>query len=230
MPMFIKMGLHSTGYATHKCKKRNAQRLAGRRVVREGFPILTPFGSIDLAREYLSGDRITCLLCGKDYRVLGVHLRAIHRRTVDWYQETYHIPRRWGLACSDTKALHSANMDGKFAYGKISPGQHLDLAAAAPRRPYTWRRTKAVRSPSAVSKLAARRRADGIPEVGTPEYHQKMSLVAKERARRHPEIYRVQNSERARRMFTGRKQTPEQIAKRVAATQATKRAKAQGQK
>ncbi len=108
MPAFVKMGLHSTGYATHRCVKRNTERAAGRRKVLPGFPVTRQFETLEEINQYLSGDTITCLLCGKEYRRLANHITAIHGISVEDYKIRYGLPWRRGLT---SQACHKAYAD-----------------------------------------------------------------------------------------------------------------------
>jgi len=78
--------------------KRNAERRAARRVVLAGFPISPRPFSLEEVRFYFSGDKITCLLCGKSYnRISATHLHNIHSVTEDEYRARYGLPWRRGL-------------------------------------------------------------------------------------------------------------------------------------
>ena len=73
MPFAIKMGLNGTGFLGNQSKSKRALRRAkARRKVLPGFPIEQPFESIEDVREYMSGDKIVCLRCGKEYKELGI--------------------------------------------------------------------------------------------------------------------------------------------------------------
>lgn len=64
-----------------------------------GFPKHFTFECREAVDAYLSGDRITCLLCGHDFRALEAHLKHSHEMTNDDYREKYGLPYRRGL-CS----------------------------------------------------------------------------------------------------------------------------------
>lgn len=64
-----------------------------------GFPREFVFECREEVDAYLSGDRITCLLCGRSYKILDTHLRGAHQIDSDEYRERYGLPYRRGL-CS----------------------------------------------------------------------------------------------------------------------------------
>lgn len=77
--------------------KRNLERREKRRRVLAGYPVEPRQFDASEVAAYFSGDRITCLLCGKTYRSLGVHLKHIHAMDEDAYRERYGLPYRRGL-------------------------------------------------------------------------------------------------------------------------------------
>lgn len=85
---------------------RNLARRAGRRHVLPGFPVDPWKMSLSEIRDYFATDRLLCLRCGKSYKTLGVHLRAIHSMTDDDYKEAYGLPWSRGLAGFGTRNLH----------------------------------------------------------------------------------------------------------------------------
>jgi hypothetical protein len=123
MPQFIKMGLGGTGFMGRPTKHlRAAQKRAANRKVLEGYPITRPFESINEVREYLSGDKIICLLCGKPYRTLNSHLSRIHGVTHDEYRDRYNIPWTYGLVCGDFSETLSGVARRRIASGEWRPG------------------------------------------------------------------------------------------------------------
>lgn len=87
---------------------RAARKYAQRRRAAEGFP--TPARPFTLAevRDYFAGERITCLLCGRDKLRLAIHLPKIHGVSEDEYREMYGLPWRRGLTGSISNARYSA--------------------------------------------------------------------------------------------------------------------------
>ena len=80
---------------------RNKQRYAGRRAILDGFPVEPHPFSLDEVRAYFTGDVIQCLLCGKKYRKLGIHLTKVHEVAVDDYKAMYGLSWRRGLTSED---------------------------------------------------------------------------------------------------------------------------------
>lgn len=108
MPFAVKMGLGGTGYMGKKeSYLRSARKRKSRRVVADGFPIREKFKSIEDVRKYLSGDRITCLICGRQLKRLGNHLMPIHGIDENKYRETYGIPWTYGLAADATSKKYA---------------------------------------------------------------------------------------------------------------------------
>ncbi len=62
-----------------------------------GYPKTDKFETDEEVEAYFSGDKIQCLLCGKWYKELSLHLRRIHDVTPDDYREKYGIPWKQGL-------------------------------------------------------------------------------------------------------------------------------------
>lgn len=85
------------------------RRHAARRAVQPGYPVTTSFKTRAEVNEYFSGDRIICLLCGRQLRELHVHLKKIHGKTVEWYREYYGLRWRRGLTCDELWDIHSSN-------------------------------------------------------------------------------------------------------------------------
>jgi hypothetical protein len=121
-------------------KRNRARAKAAAGGIRAGFPIDEPFKSIEAVRDYLSGDRITCLICGNDKKALGNHLR-MHGMTADDYKAKYSIPFDYGLSGADLIAKQSAEAKERVAAGKgfhgMSPEERAAISArakTAPRR------------------------------------------------------------------------------------------------
>jgi hypothetical protein len=78
---------------------------AARRFVMEGYPITRRFETLEEINEYLHGEKITCLICGKAKKALSTHLR-IHGVSADEYKERYGLPYRTGLTSEGTRELY----------------------------------------------------------------------------------------------------------------------------
>lgn len=84
------------------------------------------------ALEYIAGDRIECLECGKKYVCLDKHLRTRHHMTSDEYREKYNIPVSIPLAGAGYREKHRQKMQGLQESGSIDY-THLDRATDAAR-------------------------------------------------------------------------------------------------
>lgn len=67
------------------------------RMIMPGFPSEEYFTTINQIEEYFSGDTITCLHCGKQYKILSVHLIKSHGILPDEYRKKYGLPYTRGL-------------------------------------------------------------------------------------------------------------------------------------
>jgi len=79
-----------------------AQRRQKRREVLPGYPVERKFESLKEVKQYLEGDKIACLLCGRLFANLGCHVVKMHDMSCDEYRELYGIPYTFGLVSSDT--------------------------------------------------------------------------------------------------------------------------------
>ena len=111
------------------------KRYKRRRKVLKGFPWDGKFQTKEEVHQYFSGDRIQCLLCGKWFKRLPTHLKAIHDMTSDEYKEMYGLPWKRGLCSEDHSLKLSENLKKRHANG-FRP----DLDAARERVDYSRRR------------------------------------------------------------------------------------------
>jgi hypothetical protein len=184
MPSFIKMGLGGTGYIGKKEKYLRSQKMRiSRRIVLPNFPIEEPFLSVDDVKQYLSGEKIICLLCGKSYKSLGVHLMRIHGITIDDYKLKYKIPWTYGLACGDTKEKHRAIRKQQLQDGIVKLLSHDELEEYR-KNGFKHRRKEFFLKPYTInpdtkkpeSSWNKRRRLQC--KRGTPEFYKKMQTRA----------------------------------------------------
>ena len=61
------------------------------------FPWLGRFETKTEIEDYLAGDKVRCLLCGKLFKALPTHLERVHDITADDYRERYGLPWKRGL-------------------------------------------------------------------------------------------------------------------------------------
>lgn len=83
-------------------------RAESAREVLAGYPLCTPFESRESIEEYLAGDEVTCLLCGKAYKMLAPHIKRIHQLDADDYRWRYNIPAYFGLVGKSTSEKKQA--------------------------------------------------------------------------------------------------------------------------
>ena len=216
MPMFIKMGLHGTGFlGKQERAQRAARRFAARRKVLPGFPIEEPFQNIQEVRKYLSGDRMICLLCGKSFRRIGTHIEKMHGLTIEKYKEKYKIPWTYGLICSDSSQLYANAMKRRVDDGfeipmKNGEDQKKMIEKEKRKTPFPKFTNKPKHpltvSPSGKLETFTAKRERETAKKGTEAFSQKM----RDRPQCQPKIIKEYFSS----YWRGRKQTPEHIAKR----------------
>jgi hypothetical protein len=237
MPMFIKMGLGGTGYLGKKeSYLRSARKRAARRRIMDGYPITTPFESLEAVREYLSGDKVVCLLCGKAYKKLGVHLHYIHQVSCDEYKERYGLNWRRGLTCGEfheaMSALVKERIQGWRETGRRigADDETLKKMRNKDRREVRWQsdigkeniqkaiahgrirpKSKRPHEECSVCKSRGEIHYVGRTHKGTEEFHEKM--------RKRPQLENT--GERMGNYWRGRKQSPEHLRRRIEATKAT---------
>lgn len=77
----------------------------------ELYNILYPrrFDKLEDVQFYLSGDVLTCLICGKSYQILSRHLTSGHRCSHKKYKDLLNIPRKYPLMTKsiiEQRSLH----------------------------------------------------------------------------------------------------------------------------
>lgn len=82
-----------------------------------------------------SESHMTCLLCGRAFRDTSKHIIRIHGITIDEYRAKYGIPWTYGIACRETKALHSEHAKAKLELGITHPNPNFgELSKTATKR------------------------------------------------------------------------------------------------
>lgn len=110
---------HSNGLLKYGYKRNSELRNIKRRLPKPGYPkdfIFTDKKEVEL---YFSGDRITCLMCGHNFKALGSHLDLIHGMSTDDYKTKYGLPYRKGLIGVATNDKFKRNMEKKIQDGSI---------------------------------------------------------------------------------------------------------------
>jgi predicted transcriptional regulator len=130
-PQFVKMGLSSTGFAGKpESALRAANKRKARRRINEGYPWQGAFKTPEELDRYLSGDIIECLLCGKVYKTLGVHILRIHGVSVEKYQERFGIPYSRKLDSATIKDQRRVEMARRIELEILKPGTKEQAAYA----------------------------------------------------------------------------------------------------
>ncbi len=125
-----------------------------RRRILPSFPIEGQFKTMKEVDDYLSEDKIQCLLCGRYFHIIStLHLNRIHHMTADEYRELYGIP--WNRALIGTTYHEKCVISGKklVASGKLRPPRKGEILA--PKR--SWPRP---RSACVVDDMKRWRRGD----------------------------------------------------------------------
>jgi hypothetical protein len=74
-------------------------------------------------REYLGGDRIPCLICGKPYRAVCHHARLAHGISARDYKLRFGLPVSRGVATPEARAAWGAAMIKTREAGSITDGK-----------------------------------------------------------------------------------------------------------
>ncbi len=78
--------------------------------------------------QYLSGDKIQCLECGKWFKSLNSHINRLHSLTANEYRDKWGLPRQTALAGQSTREKLSNQMLSMREEGVID-NEHLACAA-----------------------------------------------------------------------------------------------------
>lgn len=84
------------------------------------IPMLDKFTTKKQIDAYFNDDKIECLLCGKRFKALGVHLSRKHEITGDEYKTRFGLPYGIGLAGLETKLKHSKSMKNLIEKGVVN--------------------------------------------------------------------------------------------------------------
>ena len=84
-----------------------------------GYPWNGIFSSFEELKEYFNEDRLTCLLCGRDYGNLGIHISQGHGTTMDEYRQQFGIPWTYGLAGKTFRDKSSKHITALRETGKV---------------------------------------------------------------------------------------------------------------
>jgi len=81
-----------------------------------------PFEDLNKIHEYFSHEKIQCLLCGRWYKSLGLHLRQSHQWTVKDYKEQFGLPWSRGLNGMGTRRKYQRHAHKLHAQNKLLKG------------------------------------------------------------------------------------------------------------
>ncbi|MGA7237313.1 MAG: MucR family transcriptional regulator [Bryobacteraceae bacterium] len=73
-------------------------------------PIGAPFQTMQEVNDYLSGNTITCLVCGKSLQRLNRHIQSMHHLTPEEYRTQFGIPFSRSLTSAPSRAKSCAAM------------------------------------------------------------------------------------------------------------------------
>lgn len=108
-----------SGTAMQKMPLRGSmQRALKAREVLSGYPRQEPFETREEIEQYLCGDEIQCLLCGRPFKNLGIHLKRIHQTDANDYRIKYNMPQYYGLVgrATSERMTENSNEPGRVAF------------------------------------------------------------------------------------------------------------------
>lgn len=125
----------------HLRKNKNAALMRGVKPLR-GYPKSEAFTEIKNVLAYLDGEKVACLLCGRQYAALGGHITRVHEMTSDDYRERFGIPYKYGLASKKfrenaSRRLKKMRKDGVVPYQPTRATMEKMWEARRNRRPLT---------------------------------------------------------------------------------------------
>ena len=194
-----------------------------------GYPIEVRFKTIMEVKEYLSGDKITCLLCGKEYKKIGVHVTAIHDMSTDEYREKYNIPWRYGLVSSETFKRYSKATRKRIEGGWMPPTKTQEELNKYKKRPCPLQQdlSKKNLGVHGQPKHPLTLSPSGQLETFSQRRRRYGNELTKEKRRSNmqgrPQCQPKEVAKRFKEYWTGRKQSPEHIEKRFKVMRENKR-------
>lgn len=84
-----------------------------------GFPWKGKFTEVSELKKYFAQEKLQCLLCGREYGNLGLHITRGHNTSHDDYKASFGIPWSYGLAGSKFKSISSKRFRKMIKQGKI---------------------------------------------------------------------------------------------------------------
>ena len=97
-------------------------------------PVSAPHGPLKPAvpvSRSRAPDRLTCLVCGEQFRTLARHIGAAHGLSPEEYRQAFRLPRSYALVASETNARQSAGSDRRWAARKTDdpPSEGINTVA-----------------------------------------------------------------------------------------------------
>lgn len=130
VPLIKAKRITSKGVIYHGGTRFTKEDARKRRIKCDGYPVHAHNMTREQIADYFSGDTsITCLLCGKQFKVINkAHLGKIHNVTMDEYRTMYGLPVKRGLMC--VESWNKKIEQGKSQY---SPSVLKPYKIATPR-------------------------------------------------------------------------------------------------
>ncbi len=104
----------------------------------QGYPVTRPFETMDEVNAYFASEKLTCLLCGREYLSLHMHLLHGHGVHAEDYKEQYSLPWNRGLIGKALKEKQARIMNKQREDGILprqpSPAHMKKLAKASRNR------------------------------------------------------------------------------------------------
>jgi hypothetical protein len=187
------------------------------------------FSSIEDVKKHFSGEFVTCLLCGKEYRAIGNHIVRIHNMSIDEFKVKYNIPWSYSLSSEVTRVK---KRDIRLEYIETLPEGTMKALAKDAR----GKRSGKVRMCPFKSEVAIGNLNDYcIPKnyvevdgklISKTEYKRlKTSKFGSEEHRKKLRNRSLPQSKALGEWWKGKKQCDEHIEKRVKSAKKTREAK-----
>lgn len=93
-----------------------------------GFPWKGKFKEVSELKKYFAQEKLQCLLCGREYGNLGLHITRGHNISHDDYKAQYGIPWTYGLAGAGFRAINSKRFKKLIKQGKIKKPTKAHIA------------------------------------------------------------------------------------------------------
>ena len=104
---------------------KSEQKKRARRKPLRGYPIEIPFSNMDDVREYTSGERVVCLLCGREFKKLGAHIEKIYAPRAGLIIGVSTLP----LVHEGEAIFHLAHLSQSDTIGNLEPQHEIEPEA-----------------------------------------------------------------------------------------------------